>query len=137
MKMPELLPPPDTMYRALVNRDPSFEGIFYAGVRTTGIFCRPTCSAKKPDRVNVDFFATPSEALHSGFRPCLRCHPMDPDKPPPKLIARLRAVDGSIDMAASSLSVRRPSGARSTSARKRAISFGGGSGSGARWSPDG
>ena len=91
MKMPELLPPPDTMYRALVTRDPSFEGIFYAGVRTTGIFCRPTCTAKKPERVNVDFFATPSEALHSGYRPCLRCHPMDPDQPPPKLIARLRA----------------------------------------------
>ncbi len=91
MKMPELLPPPDTMYRALLNRDSSFEGIFYAGVRTTGIFCRPTCTAKKPERVNVDFFATPSEALHSGYRPCLRCHPMDPDQPPPKLIARLRA----------------------------------------------
>src|SRR6476619_7844015 len=79
------------MYRALVNRDPSFEGIFYAGVRTTGIFCRPTCTAKKPERVNVDFFAPPSEALHSGYRPCLRCHPIDPDQPPPKLIARLRA----------------------------------------------
>src|SRR5256714_9853968 len=91
MKMPELLPPPDTMYRALLNRDSSFEGIFYAGVRTTGIFCRPTCSAKKPERVNVDFFATPSEGLHRGYRPCLRCHPMDPDQPPPKLIARLRA----------------------------------------------
>jgi len=91
MKMPELLPPPDTMYRALLDRDSSFEGIFYAGVRTTGIFCRPTCPAKKPERVNVDFFATPSEALHSGYRPCLRCHPMDPDQSPPKLIARLRA----------------------------------------------
>src|SRR5205814_5333140 len=91
MKIPELLPPPDTMYRALVNRDSSFEGIFYAGVRTTGIFCRPTCTAKKPERVNVDFFATPSEALHSGYRPCLRCHPMDPDQAPPKLIERLRA----------------------------------------------
>src|SRR5947199_4359015 len=91
MKTPELLPPPDTMYRALVNRDPSFEGICYAGVRTTGIFCRPTCAAKKPERVNVDFFATSSEALHSGYRPCLRCHPMDPDQSPPKLIARLRA----------------------------------------------
>src|SRR5213079_639745 len=76
---------------ALVNRDPSFEGIFYAGVRTTGIFCRPTCTAKKPERVNVDFFATPSEALHGGYHPCLRCHPMDPDQPPPKLIERLRA----------------------------------------------
>src|SRR3954453_3537312 len=91
MKIPELLPPSDTMYRALVDRDSTFEGIFYVGVRTTGIFCRPTCSAKKPARQNVDFFATPSEALHGGYRPCLRCHPMDPDKRPPDLIERLRA----------------------------------------------
>ena len=63
MKAMELLPPSDTMYRALVNRDSSFEGIFFVGVRTTGIFCRPTCSAKKPARANVDFFATPSESV--------------------------------------------------------------------------
>src|SRR3954463_3831376 len=91
MKMPELLPPTDTMYRALVDRDSTFEGIFYVGVRTTGIFCRPTCSAKKPARENVDFFATPGDALHGGYRPCLRCHPMDPEKRPPELIERLRA----------------------------------------------
>src|SRR4030081_3814886 len=91
MNAPELLPPTETMYRALVNRDSSFEGIFYVGVRTTGIFCRPTCPAKKPARENVDFFSTPSEALHSGFRPCLRCNPMDPEKRAPELIERLRA----------------------------------------------
>jgi AraC family transcriptional regulator of adaptative response/methylated-DNA-[protein]-cysteine methyltransferase len=90
MKTPELLPPSETMYRALVNRDRSFEGIFFVGVRTTGIFCRPTCTAKKPARENVDFFPTPGEALRSGYRPCLRCHPMDPDKRPPRLIERLR-----------------------------------------------
>jgi AraC family transcriptional regulator, regulatory protein of adaptative response / methylated-DNA-[protein]-cysteine methyltransferase len=90
MKTPELLPPPETMYRALVNRDPSFEGIFFVAVRTTGIFCRPTCSAKKPARENVDFFATPSEALGSGYRPCLRCHPMEQGERSPKLIERLR-----------------------------------------------
>jgi AraC family transcriptional regulator of adaptative response/methylated-DNA-[protein]-cysteine methyltransferase len=91
MKTPELLPPPETMYRALVNRDASFEGIFYIGVRTTGIFCRPTCTARKPSRENVHFFATPSDALESGYRPCLRCHPLDPNAHPPKLIERLRA----------------------------------------------
>jgi AraC family transcriptional regulator of adaptative response/methylated-DNA-[protein]-cysteine methyltransferase len=91
MKTMELLPPSETMYRALVNRDSSFEGIFYVGVRTTGIFCRPTCPAKKPARENVDFFSTSSEALHGGYRPCLRCTPMDPDQRPPKLIERLRA----------------------------------------------
>ncbi len=90
MKAPELLPHSETMYRALVNRDPSFEGIFFVGVRTTGIFCRPTCTAKKPARENVDFFATPNQALHDGYRPCLRCHPMDPDKRLPELIERLR-----------------------------------------------
>src|ERR1700682_4082365 len=91
MKVPELLPPADMMYRALVNRDSNFEGIFFVGVRTTGIFCRPTCPAKKPARENVDFFPTPSEALHGGYRPCLRCRPMDPDKRPPELIERLQA----------------------------------------------
>src|SRR5438105_9543694 len=90
MKTMELLPPTETMYRALVNRDSSFEGIFFVGVRTTGIFCRPTCSAKKPARENVDFFARSSEALESGYRPCLRCHPMDPNQRAPKLIERLR-----------------------------------------------
>src|SRR5438132_3711538 len=90
MKALELLPPAETMYRALVNRDPSFEGIFFVGVRTTGIFCRPTCTAKKPARENVDFFATPSEALGVGYRPCLRCHPTELQQRAPKLIERLR-----------------------------------------------
>lgn len=90
MEAMQLLPPAETMYRALVNRDPTFEGIFFAGVRTTGIFCRPTCSARKPARENVDFFATPSEALHDGYRPCLRCRPMDPAGHASDLIERLR-----------------------------------------------
>src|SRR5438034_11721166 len=91
MKTLDLLPPPETMSRVLVNRDASFEGIFFVGVRTTGIFCRPTCSAKKPAPENVDFFASSSEALESGYRPCLRCHPMEPGKRTPGLIERLRS----------------------------------------------
>jgi AraC family transcriptional regulator of adaptative response/methylated-DNA-[protein]-cysteine methyltransferase len=91
MKTLELLPPNDTMYQALVNRDSTFEGIFFVGVRTTGIFCRPTCSAKKPARENVEFFPSPNEALLGGYRPCLRCTPMDPVRRAPELIERLRA----------------------------------------------
>src|SRR5438874_13071430 len=91
MKTLDVLAPTVTVYRALMKRDTSFEGIFYIGVRTTGIFCRPTCSAKKPARENVDFFATSSDALENGYRPCLRCHPLDPNARPPKLIGRLRA----------------------------------------------
>src|SRR4026209_331382 len=91
MKTMELLPPTETMYRALLNRDSSFEGIFFVGVRTTGIFCRPTCAAQKPAPENVDFLATPSKAVQRGYRPCLRCHPMDPNGHPPKSIERRRA----------------------------------------------
>jgi AraC family transcriptional regulator of adaptative response/methylated-DNA-[protein]-cysteine methyltransferase len=87
----QLLPPEETMYRALSERDSSFEGIFFVAVRTTGIFCRATCSAKKPARENVEFFPSANEALLGGYRPCLRCRPMDPDRKPPELIERLRA----------------------------------------------
>src|ERR1700741_3898148 len=52
------LPPPDTMYRALLARDTSYDGVFLAAIKTTGIFCRPGCGAKKPKRENVEFFAS-------------------------------------------------------------------------------
>lgn len=84
------LPSKHTMYRALVTRDPSFEGIFYAGVRTTGIFCRPTCGAKKPRAENIDFFHSPTDALHAGYRPCRRCNPLERTKNPPPMVRRLR-----------------------------------------------
>ncbi len=83
------LPSPPVMYQALVNRDTAFEGVFFAGVRTTGIFCRPTCPAKKPKAENVEYFASPAEALFARYRPCTRCHPMDRDKPAPELVGRL------------------------------------------------
>jgi AraC family transcriptional regulator of adaptative response/methylated-DNA-[protein]-cysteine methyltransferase len=71
------LPSTLEMYRALVERDRSFEGLFFACVRTTGVFCRPTCRARKPKPENVEFAATAQEALHRGYRPCRVCDPMD------------------------------------------------------------
>lgn len=71
-----VLPAEDTMYNALLNRDSSFEGIFVVAVKTTGIFCRPTCTARKPKRENVEFFASTRDALHHGYRPCKKCRPM-------------------------------------------------------------
>lgn len=88
---PGLLPPIDTMVRAFYDRDPSFEGIFFTGVRTTGIFCRPTCTARKPARENIEFFSSPAQAILGGYRACLRCRPMDREQHPPELIERLRA----------------------------------------------
>ena len=70
------LPDPETMYQALLNKDSAFEGIFVVAVKTTGIFCRPTCHARKPKLENVEFFASAKEALDYGYRPCKLCKPM-------------------------------------------------------------
>lgn len=70
------LPDHDSMYRALVNKDSHFEGIFWVGVKTTGIFCRPSCTARKPKKENVEFFGSQTEALQLGYRPCKICSPM-------------------------------------------------------------
>ncbi len=72
------LPTVKTMYKALVDKDSTFEGIFIAGIKTTGIFCRVTCSAKKPKFENVEYFHDTETALSYGYRPCKRCHPMRP-----------------------------------------------------------
>jgi AraC family transcriptional regulator of adaptative response/methylated-DNA-[protein]-cysteine methyltransferase len=83
------LPSTATMYRAFERKDPSYEGVFWLGVRTTGIFCRPTCRARTPKRENVEFFGAPSEALHAGYRPCMKCRPLDRGRKPPPLVAQL------------------------------------------------
>ena len=77
------------MYSAFLRRDPTYEGVFWLGVRTTGIFCRPTCHARTPNRENIEFFAAPSDALHAGFRPCRKCLPLDHGRKPPPLVEQL------------------------------------------------
>jgi AraC family transcriptional regulator of adaptative response/methylated-DNA-[protein]-cysteine methyltransferase len=70
------------MERAYLERDATFNGLFFLGVRTTGIFCRPTCPARKPLPKNVEYFATAKDALAAGYRPCKRCRPMELDDEP-------------------------------------------------------
>ena len=65
----------DACYRALQTRDARFDGRFFTGVTTTGIYCRPICPARTPFRKNVEFYATAAAAAEAGFRPCLRCRP--------------------------------------------------------------
>src|SRR3970040_1789173 len=77
------LPGRPEMERAYRGSDASYDGVFYLGVRTTGIFCRPSCPARKPKPENVEFFALPKEALFAGYRPCLRCKPLASDEAPP------------------------------------------------------
>ncbi|MEX0326899.1 MAG: bifunctional transcriptional activator/DNA repair enzyme AdaA [Puniceicoccaceae bacterium] len=74
------LPSKEELYTALVDRDPAYEGRAFVGVRTTGIFCRFTCSARKPKPENCEFFETAATCMEAGFRPCKRCKPLDPDR---------------------------------------------------------
>ena len=86
---PTTLPSPREMERAWQSRDASYDGLFFAAVKTTGIFCRPSCPAKKPKPENVAYFRTPKEALFAGFRPCKRCRPLETDGRPPVWVAGL------------------------------------------------
>lgn len=65
----------DQRYRAVHSRDPRFDGVFYTAVRTTGIYCRPSCPAQTPRRENTRFFPTAAAAQEAGFRACKRCRP--------------------------------------------------------------
>ena len=88
------LPPRPEMERAYLRSDGSYVGLFYLAVRTTGIFCRPSCRAKKPKPENVEFFASPKEAVFAGFRPCLKCKPVAGDDEPAwvgRLVTRIEA----------------------------------------------
>src|SRR5207249_9583192 len=77
------MPPTKEMQGAYLAKDASYDGIFFLGVRTTGIFCRPTCPARKPLPRNVEYFANPRAALRAGYRPCKRCRPLAlADEPP-------------------------------------------------------
>ena len=79
----------EIFYSALSRRDSAFEGIFVVGVKTTGVFCRPTCSARMPKRENVEFFRSAHEALAHGYRPCKICTPIQYQGTPPDWIKPL------------------------------------------------
>jgi len=74
--MISVLPPNDELYQALLDRNSQYEGVFIVGVKTTGIFCRPTCPARKPKKENVEFFDSAKDALTNGYRACKVCRPM-------------------------------------------------------------
>lgn len=107
----------DARYEALSARDPRFDGVFFVGVQTTGIYCRPICPARTPGRTRCQFFATPAQAERAGFRACFRCRPeLAPGNAPVDAIDALVAVatqriaegalnDGTIDDLANELGV--------------------------------
>ena len=89
MAITSSLPSPTEMYSALLRKDSAYEGVFWVGVRTTSIFCRPSCPAKKPKVENVEYFPRVKDALAAGYRPCRRCTPLDPAGQAPSWVAPL------------------------------------------------
>ncbi|WP_057938008.1 bifunctional transcriptional activator/DNA repair enzyme AdaA [Algoriphagus resistens] len=67
----------EIMYAAILEKDTSFEGVFFTAVKTTGIFCRPSCTARKPKLENVEFLYTSKDCLLKGYRPCKVCRPLE------------------------------------------------------------
>ncbi|MFD1773831.1 bifunctional transcriptional activator/DNA repair enzyme AdaA [Paenibacillus rhizophilus] len=84
----------DLVYRAVASRDARYDGIYYTGVRTTGIVCRPSCRARTPKPDNVTFYPSLTAAIQAGFRPCKRCRPEEggPLRPDAVLAAQADAV---------------------------------------------
>ena len=72
---------PELCYRALLTRDARFDGRLFVGVTSTGIYCRPVCPARTPRQINCRFFPSAAAAMAGGFRPCLRCKPLDLKRP--------------------------------------------------------
>jgi len=90
----ETLPERRELIRAFLAKDSSYQGVFFTGVRSTGIFCRVGCPARTPREDQLEFFATTRDALYAGFRPCKRCRPMEREGEAPEwLKPLLTAVD--------------------------------------------
>ncbi len=93
------LPAENTMRTAISKRDATYDGRFYYGVVTTGVFCRPSCAARPARPENLRFFASTADALAAGFRPCKRCKPVNPSADLDRLIAIARYIDAHADEA--------------------------------------
>lgn len=85
-------PSREDMERAFAHGDASFDGAFVAAIRSTGVFCRPSCDGRKPPPTALDFFASIGDALAAGYRPCARCRPTLPAHGAPEWVTRLLAA---------------------------------------------
>ncbi len=87
----------DRLWDAVLAHDRSFDGVFVCAVRSTGVYCRPTCPARRPHRSQVMFFASPEEARGAGFRACLRCLPDRPETERDLAVAACQFIDGFVE----------------------------------------
>jgi len=91
----EARPPisPDAMWDAVRRRDPTYDGAFFVAVKTTGVYCRPSCKSRPPKRENVSFYPTAEAAERAGFRACKRCRPDRLGRADPQVEAVKRACE--------------------------------------------
>lgn len=85
----------DFAWDAFVRRDRRYDGQFIGAVKTTGIYCKPSCAARHPLRENVEFFETAAEAVAAGYRPCMRCKPDEVGRDREAVAAALKLIDDS------------------------------------------
>src|SRR5207253_4351338 len=83
------LPATKEMGRAVRDSGTSYDGVFIVAVRTTGVFCRPSCRARKPLPKNCEYCGSVRAALFAGYRPCKRCRPLEVTGRPPDWVQRL------------------------------------------------
>jgi AraC family transcriptional regulator, regulatory protein of adaptative response / methylated-DNA-[protein]-cysteine methyltransferase len=88
-------------------RDSRADGRFVYAVRSTGVFCRPSCPSRRPRPENVEFFDSPSEAQRAGYRPCRRCSPTERDRQAQKIEAACRYIDKNLDITLSLTAISR------------------------------
>ncbi|MGH2561672.1 MAG: bifunctional DNA-binding transcriptional regulator/O6-methylguanine-DNA methyltransferase Ada [Thermomicrobiales bacterium] len=89
----------EQMWQAVLDRDRALDGQWYFGVRTTGIYCRPSCPSRRPKRENVVFLRSQEEAARAGFRPCRRCKPDEVDAQADFVARASRYIDEHVDEA--------------------------------------
>ena len=82
-------------FDAFDRRDRSLDGQFVGAVKTTGIYCKPSCPARRPLRENVEFFWKPAEAIEAGYRSCMRCKPDEVGRDREAVAVALRLIEGS------------------------------------------
>ncbi|MEH1998063.1 MAG: bifunctional DNA-binding transcriptional regulator/O6-methylguanine-DNA methyltransferase Ada [Nostoc sp.] len=100
MQLQQTLVLEETLWEAVLNRDPAFEGKLFYGVRSTGVYCRPICPSRRPNRNQVCFFQSAQEAESAGFRHCKRCQPQSETVPNPakaKVLAACRYIEAQSD----------------------------------------
>lgn len=83
----------EALYEAVVNHDTRFDGRYYIGIVTTGIFCFPSCRSRTPKLENIRVYTDIEKAMKAGFRPCKRCRPDNPNKYGPDAEVTYRVID--------------------------------------------